>query len=188
FLWWVWTYRDRRRPAVRRLLTEHAAGRRVLVLRNDRQADRFLALAATARGGGDGIRPATLADAGAIAAIHTGGWHAAYRHIFDDDTFRRRSVDVRLAEYRELLADMPREERLWVAEREGRIAGFAYIRPGLDTDIERGGELKLLYVRPSERGGGIGLSLFDYAVADLRARGYAPYLYTLRENAAARRW
>ena len=68
---------------------------------------------------------------------------------------------------------------MWVTEREGEVAGFAYTRLGTDADIANGGELKLFYVSPRLQGGGIGLGLFEHAIADLVARGFDPYLYTL---------
>ncbi len=134
------------------------------------------------------IRLATLADARAIATIHVEGWEASYRHIFPPEAFAARTVDARERDFREGLAEAPNETRMWVNEREGEVAGFAYTRPGTDADIANGGELKLFYVSPRLQGGGVGLGLFEHAVGDLIARGFDPYLYTLRENAAARAW
>ena len=79
-------------------------------------------------------------------------------------------------------------DTVWVSEREGQVVGFAYTRRGLDIDIERPGELKLFYVNPLLRGSGLGLPLFERAVGDLQDRGLRPYLYTFRDNVAARSW
>jgi adenylate kinase family enzyme len=43
FLRWIWDYRRRSRPKVLRLIGEHAAGKRVIVLRSRREVERFVA-------------------------------------------------------------------------------------------------------------------------------------------------
>ncbi len=134
------------------------------------------------------IRLATIDDSVALATIHSEGWQAAYRHIFPPEALAYRSVEVREAEFREGFEEDAPETRIWVSERDGGVVGFAYTRPGADEDIPGGGELKLFYVAPALKGGGIGLELFEHAIGDLRARGYEPYLYTLKENHAARTW
>src|SRR5690606_5957865 len=50
FLRWVWSYPDSQRPDVKRLLREHARGKRVVVLRDDRAADRFVGRVARLQG------------------------------------------------------------------------------------------------------------------------------------------
>ena len=42
FLWWVWTYRTRRRPDVLRRLSELPATTRVVILRSQREVEAFL--------------------------------------------------------------------------------------------------------------------------------------------------
>lgn len=42
FLWWIWTYPERRRPALLRRLRALRPGQRAVVLRSDAQAERFL--------------------------------------------------------------------------------------------------------------------------------------------------
>lgn len=134
------------------------------------------------------IRLATIDDSRALATIHSEGWLAAYPHIFPPEAFTYRTVDVREAEFREAFDVPAPEDRIWVSERNGVVAGFAYTRPGTDSDIPAGGELKLFYVSPELKGGGIGLPLFEHAIGDLRDRGYSPYLYTLEQNHLARAW
>ncbi|MEO6398956.1 MAG: GNAT family N-acetyltransferase [Tepidiformaceae bacterium] len=133
------------------------------------------------------IRRATVADVRELAEIHIAGWRGAYQHIFPPEMFAARTVDVRELEFRDLFSK-DAAPCIWVSESAGRIVGFAYTRPGEEPDVVDGGELKLFYVLPELRGTGIGLPLFEYAVADLATRGLEPYLYTLRDNAAARAW
>ncbi|HEY3817852.1 MAG TPA: GNAT family N-acetyltransferase [Polyangiaceae bacterium] len=58
--------------------------------------------------------------------------------------------------------------RFWVAEREGRVVGTVAIR-GKEG---RTCELKRLYLRPSERGTGLGQRLYAHAEDFARAAGY----------------
>lgn len=134
------------------------------------------------------IRAATVSDARALASIHVEGWRAAYQEIVPPELLAMRTIDSREHDFKELLSAPVKGHDVWVSELVGDVVGFAYTRPGLDADIDRPGELKLFYVSPRLRGSGIGLPLFEHAVAALRARDLSPYLYTFRDNAAARRW
>jgi GNAT superfamily N-acetyltransferase len=134
------------------------------------------------------IRLGTPRDARALAEIHIEGWRAAYQHIFPAEAFAARTVEKREAEWDEYFAEPQDESRVWVSSVAGGVAGFAYTRPGTDADIRAGGELKQFYVRPERKGQGIGLPLFRKAGEDMEARGMTPYLYTLKENHAARAW
>ena len=134
------------------------------------------------------IRPAATSDARALPTIQVDGWAAAYEHIVPPELFASRSVDARERDFVELLSHPGDDDRIWVSESDGHVVGFAYTRAGKDLDVERPGELKLFYVSPVLRGSGIGLALFEHAVADLKARDLSPYLYTFRDNTAARQW
>lgn len=136
----------------------------------------------------DEIRLASLADARTLARIHIEGWQAAYSHIVPAELMASRTVDSREQEFAELLRAHDDGDRFWLFERDGSAAALAYTRVGRDTDIASGGELKLFYTLPGMKGGGIGLKLFEHATGDLATRGMSPYLYTFRENAAARAW
>ncbi len=136
----------------------------------------------------DPIRLVTAADARALAVIHIEGWRASYQHIFPREAFAARTVEIREREFDELFAAPGEPPCIWVSEQDGRVVGFAYTRPGHEADIPNGGELKLFYVSPGLRGSGIGLPLFEHAIADLRSKGLEPFLFTLRKNAVARRW
>ena len=80
--------------------------------------------------------------------------------------------------------------RPWVAERGGAIVGYATTTPGKDwwlPPIEGSGELTNLYLDPAVIGTGIGSALYDHAVADLRARGFNPFVvWAFRDNHRAR--
>jgi GNAT superfamily N-acetyltransferase len=136
----------------------------------------------------DQIRLATLADARAIATIHVEGWRAAYQGIVPTELMASRTVESRTADFEEAIRNATAIERFWLVERDAQPAAFAYTRAGLDADIPNAGELKLFYTVPALRGSGVGLPLFEHAIADLTATNMEPYLYTFRDNAAARAW
>ena len=137
----------------------------------------------------DSIRLGTVDDAATIARIHVEGWRAAYRDIVPPELMASRTrLDVRTADFQEALCEADDGDRFWIFERDGEGAALAYTRQGHDEDVANPGELKLFYTLPELKGGGIGLRLFDYAIGDLISRGLSPYLYTFRENAAARAW
>jgi GNAT superfamily N-acetyltransferase len=56
----------------------------------------------------------------------------------------------------------------WVAERDGVVVGTVAVRPKEGRTCE----LKRLYLRPDERGTGLGQRLYEHAEAFARATGY----------------
>jgi GNAT superfamily N-acetyltransferase len=67
---------------------------------------------------------------------------------------------------------------VWLAERDGRLVGLVYVQPpehsGWIAGMTRPGVtayLQTMFVRPGERGGGVGAALVRYAHGVLDARG-----------------
>jgi GNAT superfamily N-acetyltransferase len=136
------------------------------------------------------IREATPADAPAIASIHVRAWQSAYRGQLSDEYLDALNVADRVERQRMILAE-PREGwRTLVAEKEGRILGFAVTGPSEDGDADpKTGEVYAIYLEPSRVGTGIGRVLFEHAVSDLRERGFATAtLWVLETNERARRF
>jgi DNA-binding MarR family transcriptional regulator/N-acetylglutamate synthase-like GNAT family acetyltransferase len=79
----------------------------------------------------------------------------------------------------------PTREDAWVAERAGATVGSIFLMKSADTGIAK---LRLLYVEPSARGGGVGRKLVDTCVARARELGYRELtLWTNDILVAARR-
>ena len=135
------------------------------------------------------VREASAADAPAIARIHVASWRATYPGIVPRTVLERLSIERREAYWRETAAN-PGELRVWVAEVDGGVVGFASGGPCRDDDLGAGtGELHAIYLDPAMWGRGVGRALFRHAVADLRRRGFDPLvLWVLTDNRRGRRF
>ena len=136
------------------------------------------------------VREATPNDAEPIASIHVRAWQDAYRGQLDDGYLAALTPASRLPDTRSMLADAPADLRVWVAEEEGAIVGFAVTGASQDADAERStAELYAIYLEPGRVGTGVGRTLFERAIDDLRERGFATAtLWVLESNALARRF
>ncbi len=136
------------------------------------------------------IRRATAADAPAIAAVHTHSWQWAYRGLLPDDFLDGLSGGLaeRVVAHERYLAKESSGERTWVAECEGRVAGFATAGPSRDRDASpETGELWGIYLEPEAAGKGIGRALLDHAVDHMRSHRYREAtLWVLEGNVRAR--
>jgi len=135
------------------------------------------------------FRPATPADAGAIAALHTASWQATYRGMMPDayldGPIAAERVNLWLARF-----SPPGLDRLgvWLAEVGGIPAGFACIL--LDEEPGWGACLDNLHVLPAYRSRGLGRRLFRLATEWVRAvePGWPVYLWVFAANTEARRF
>jgi len=138
------------------------------------------------------LRDATPHDAARIAEIHVRTWQVAYRGQLPDEfldaivaSFAQR-IELRRAALER--PSSPRE-RTRVAERAGRIVGFAVLGPCRDDDGRQRGEVYAIYVEPESWGTGAGRALFFDASSGLRSFGYREAtLWVLASNLRARRF
>ena len=113
------------------------------------------------------LRPATLADAPAIAVVHRTAMRESLSFLPELHTAEE---DLRFLAERFLPAN-----EVWVADAEGEIAGYI----GFDPDW-----IHHLYLLPRFQGQGIGAQLLALALADDRPRR----LWTFQQNERARRF
>lgn len=142
-------------------------------------------------GGGDvTVRRATRDDAPAIARVRIDTWRVAYDGLIDGAVLEgldvRREAAARAARWDEHHVD-PRAVNL-VAERGGRVVGWAAAGPSDDPRLPGWGQVFALYALPDEWGGGIGHALMTAAEAHVREAGFAHALLWVldgNERAAA---
>lgn len=132
------------------------------------------------------IRPATLDDATAIAAIHVRSWQAIYRGQMSDELLDNLSVVGRAADWTEIIGSGA--EQVAVFQLFGSVAGFVCFGPSLDRGACLStGELGALYIEPGSWRRGIGSQLMDWTKRTALARGWTNLtLWVMRSNAQAR--
>ena len=139
------------------------------------------------------IRPAELDDAPAIAEIHVRAWQGAYRGQIPDEILDGLSVEHREQGWRRQLSELRTagfSHRIWVADRDGKVVGFASSGPSHDQDAPPSiAEIYAIYLLPEAIGSGLGRRLFGHAVEEIRRQGFtAATLWVLGTNAGARRF
>ena len=136
------------------------------------------------------IRHATEADIPAIAEVHHEGWRWAYRGLGLGQALDALAPPEREGIWRRTLAREPSGVRLWVADREGVVAGFVAAGPARAPGYPVGSaEIYALYQRQSAAGSGVARALIVHALDDLAARGFHQvFLWVLATNLAARRF
>jgi GNAT superfamily N-acetyltransferase len=120
------------------------------------------------------VRPATLADAAEIAAVHVESWHTTYRGIFPQVAIDAQTIERRLALWTHALQMLSGARNLVVALRGNEVVGFASFGP-LRTDgppIEGEGELNAIYLRENAQRAGIGRQLFNAGARWLGQAGF----------------
>jgi ribosomal protein S18 acetylase RimI-like enzyme len=132
------------------------------------------------------IRPATPADARAIAEVHVSSWKTSYRGLVPDFALDDLDVDLCHLSWKQRFREMIPPKCCFVSEdAAGNITGFANAGPPQTTDLDVDGELYALYLLQSAQGQGIGRALFSQAVQFLiEAGGRSICLWFLKDNPA----
>lgn len=119
------------------------------------------------------MRAAGVADAPAVAALKVRAWRAAYGGVLPAAVLEALDSVKERAAWAGYLAQIPPEDRLWVAVDDGILLGYTRAGPSPDEDVPPGtGEIHGLYVEPARIGTGLGSRLLRHALGDLRERGY----------------
>ncbi len=138
------------------------------------------------------IRAASSSDAAAIAAVHVASWRETYAGLLPDEMLGALSVTDRTERWSRILAHAggPADAIVFVAERNGRVVGFASGGAQRDENLRAQGltgEITAIYVLQSAQRLGVGRRLMA-AVANALAdggRGSAS-LWVLHGNQSAR--
>jgi ribosomal protein S18 acetylase RimI-like enzyme len=140
------------------------------------------------------LRPATVADAEALARLAEDSFIGAFGHLYRPEDLQAFLGEHRSAErYRADLADPAK--RVQLAEVDGALAGYCLIVLGQpfaerpDPKPRKPVFLSQLYCLPAMTGRGLGAALMQWAIAEARSWGAdAVQLSVFSENFGAQRF
>ena len=130
------------------------------------------------------LRPATVADAAAVARVFIDAWRAAYPGVLAPDVLEMWDPAAVERWMRDRIED-PREVTVVALDGDGIVTGFTGYGP--DADAPDGGQISSVYIAPAHGRRGIGTALVRHALEALAARGFADVtLWVFEANAPAR--
>ncbi|MGW1808988.1 N-acetyltransferase family protein [Streptomyces sp. NPDC002078] len=134
------------------------------------------------------VRLMSLADCDRVSEIRIHGWQHAYQGIMPQSYLDGLSIAADAERRRAWLAQGDGSVVNLVAERAGKVLGWAAYGPYRDGEVRTGdAELYAIYVDPAHLGAGVGRALLAEAVE--RCSSYPRmYLWVVRENTSARRF
>jgi GNAT superfamily N-acetyltransferase len=123
----------------------------------------------------DLVRPAVGTDAPAIHEVHRAAWLETYPPLVPVGEIEERFAnrELRIARWIGIIAN----ERTVVAERDGRVVGWAASGPGRGDDPPRPTELEGIYLLAEAHGSGLGQELLDAVIG-----GDPAYLWVAEGN------
>jgi len=134
------------------------------------------------------LRPATEADASAIARLHAESWQQTYSGMLPAEYLAQAVLGDRLRRWQTRLASPSSRTLTLTAVGATGLVGFVHVE--LDLEPDWGARLENIHVQPDLKGTGIGTRLFT-AARDWIA-GVEPtwrmHLWVLEQNAGARRF
>ncbi len=132
------------------------------------------------------IRRATPADVRDIATVHVRGWQETYPGMLPQGVLDRMETESTARFWRAALST-PDGGEIWVAEGDGRVAGFGVCGREKVGLVGYRGEFQALYVLSWAQGRGLGSGLMGAMADSLREKRLVPAtVWTLRDNWRAR--
>lgn len=117
------------------------------------------------------IRPATAADALAIARVRIDCWRTTYRGLVPDACLDGMQVDASAKLWSRILAAGPNTASVFVAEDDGEVVGFAAGNMLKEPRHDLDAELTAAYLRRDYQRAGIGRHLVCAVARTQRAHG-----------------
>ena len=133
------------------------------------------------------VRAAESTDADGIADVHVRSWRETYAGLIPEQLMGAEALEARRSMWTSILALDPRPGAIAIAERGGRVVGFAFAGPATHPDATKGltpardWHLYSIYLLSVAQGAGIGHALLEMVVHDRPAQ-----LWVVRENERAR--
>jgi GNAT superfamily N-acetyltransferase len=135
------------------------------------------------------IRPATIADAKAMAHVRVSAWQQAYRGILPDELLDSMDEAAITERWRKVVLPNPGPGifNLVAEDETGQVMGFAAGGPERSNDLEYPGEVFALYVLPGSQRCGSGRALVEASAERLLAQGFLGLLiWVLADNRIGR--
>jgi ribosomal protein S18 acetylase RimI-like enzyme len=118
------------------------------------------------------IRVARPEDAAAIARLHVTVWPDAYRALAPAEAVRILDEDYRCGRWQAMLSAPGKDQRVLLAEQDGRLAGIGATGAPSEPSFGQRGEIKSLYVDPAYKRQGVGRRLMRNLVMHLSECSY----------------
>lgn len=119
------------------------------------------------------IRNAQPGDAHAIAEVQVESWQAAYHGLLPDSVLANLSIPDSERFWSTILVDPPPRTAMLLAISDTIVLGFVTLGPDQDSAaVSGGGQLYAIYLRPDQRGHGIGVQLHNAAMDRLMTLGF----------------
>jgi ribosomal protein S18 acetylase RimI-like enzyme len=135
------------------------------------------------------VRPATLADAFEVAAVHVASSLQVYAGIFPAHLVDATTVDERKRRWIEIWTEAGPDETTLIVEQAERLLGFGHCGPQRTDSLPYPAEFYSIYVQPEEQRRGAGLLLMRGMARFLQSRGWkTASLWVVRDNTGARRF
>lgn len=133
------------------------------------------------------VRLAAVSDADALADIHVRPWQVAYAGVLPKQFLDELDAVGRVPGWVALIRGVDRTRTaVVVAEKEGRLLGFVWVRPVRGDEDAETGEVASIYADPEHWRRGVGRGLMTAALAKLASAGFTTaVLWVLRDNRPA---
>lgn len=118
----------------------------------------------------DIVRPARPEDADDCANVHVQAWREAYVGMIPDEILANLSIERRVEQWRDWLADPGRGA--FVIERGRRVVGFCLAGPSLHGSAPGFGEIQAIYLLAEVYGQGLADQLMALGAAWLADHGW----------------
>ncbi|GGC72555.1 GNAT family N-acetyltransferase [Undibacterium terreum] len=135
------------------------------------------------------LRPATVADAEAIAEVRIKSWRATYRGMIPDSYLDDMKLDESAAHWAKILEVASDRVCVFVAESENGIVGFASGMLLPEEKLGLDAELTAVYLSPDMQRSGIGRRMVQDVAQALKAKGAKGLLvWVISGNKPARKF
>ncbi|MGE8204895.1 N-acetyltransferase family protein [Heyndrickxia sp. NPDC080065] len=136
------------------------------------------------------IRVGTIQDIEGLAKVHYESWLTTYKGIFSDETFKNRTYERVLENWRPRLDNPNSDYQCLLAETDGDEV-FAFAECGIERTKKYGidSELYTIYMLKEYQKNGVGKLLFNQVIEFLKERNFQSLLvWVLKDNQNARKF